>query len=170
MEKEKQASKYRFLWRFLFKTGVLIAVLYLVLTYVFELKRVTGNEMSPFVRDGDLCIFYKLDDVSAGDIVVYHTEEGVKKVGRIVAVGGQTVDFPEDGGYTVDEYTPSEQITYETWSAENSSVVYPLKLEEKEVFILNDFRSLTDDSREFGAIPEDRIDGKLLMLFRRRNF
>ena len=124
--------------------------------------------MFPFVKDGDLCIVYKLDEYTTGDVVAYKNKNGKTKIGRIVAVGGQEVNFPKDGGYTVDGYQPAEEITYQTFGADG--VKYPTEVGKNEFFVMNDFRSDTDDSRQSGSIKESRICGKLLFLIRRRGF
>lgn len=154
--------------KLLIKIAVLVIIVVIVLTWILGLHRMTGNNMFPFVKDGDLCIVYKLDDYTTGDVVLYRNDEGKMKLGRIVAVGGQSVDFPKDGGYTVDGYQPSEEITYQTFGADG--VKYPIDVGEDEAFIMNDFRSDTDDSRQFGCVKKSDIDGKLLFLIRRRGF
>ena len=154
--------------KLLIKIAVLVIIVVIVLTWILGLHRMTGNNMFPFVKDGDLCIVYKLDDYTTGDVVLYRNNEGKMKLGRIVAVGGQSVDFPKDGGYTVDGYQPSEEITYQTFGADG--VKYPIDVGDDEVFIMNDFRSDTDDSRQFGSIKKSDIKGKLLFLIRRRGF
>lgn len=154
--------------KLLIKIAVLTIIVVIVLTWILGLHRMTGNNMFPFVKDGDLCIAYKLDDYTTGDVVLYRNDEGKMKLGRIVAVGGQSVDFPKDGGYTVDGYQPSEEITYQTFGT--NGVKYPIDVGNDEVFIMNDFRSDTDDSRQFGGVKKSDIDGKLLFLIRRRGF
>ena len=154
-EKEKKqvrkTTSYRFLTRFLLKTVILLAALIILLTVVFGIFRMSGNTMSPFVRDGDLCIFYRLDKIYLNDVVLYVDDNGNKKVGRVVASGGQTVDFPKNGGYQVNDYEPTEENPYKTYVAEKGNIKYPLKLKDNEYFILNDFRKITTDSRELGA-------------------
>lgn len=154
--------------KLLIKIAVLVIIVVIVLTWILGLHRMTGNNMFPFVKDGDLCIVYKLDDYTTGDVVLYRNDEGKMKLGRIVAVGGQSVDFPKDGGYAVDGYQPSEEITYQTFGADG--VKYPIDVDDDEAFIMNDFRSDTDDSRQFGGVKKSDIDGKLLFLIRRRGF
>lgn len=165
---DKKKKKLGPLAKLLIKITVLTIIVVIVLTWILGLHRMTGNNMFPFVKDGDLCIAYKLDDYTTGDVVLYRNDEGKMKLGRIVAVGGQSVDFPKDGGYTVDGYQPSEEITYQTFGADG--VKYPIDVGEDEVFIMNDFRSDTDDSRQFGCVKKSDIDGKLLFLIRRRGF
>lgn len=168
--KEKKTGKYRFLFRFCIKTIVLVLLLFILLTFVFQIFRMTGNNMSPYVRDGDLCIFYRLDQIYLNDVVLYEDENGKKRVGRVVGSGGQTVSFADEGGYLIDDYQPIEENPYETYAAKKGTVKYPLQLKEDEYFILNDFRELTTDSREQGAIQKSQIKGKLIFLMRRRNF
>lgn len=154
--------------KLLIKIAILTIIVVIVLTWILGLHRMTGNNMFPFVKDGDLCIVYKLDDYTTGDVVLYRNDEGKMKLGRITAVGGQSVDFPQEGGYTVDGYQPSEEITYQTFGADG--VKYPIDVGDDEVFIMNDFRSDTDDSRQSGGVKKSDIDGKLLFLIRRRGF
>lgn len=168
--KGKKARKYRFLFRFIQKTIVLVLSLFVLLTFVFQIFRMTGNNMSPYVRDGDLCIFYRLDQIYLNDVVLYEDEDGKKRVGRIIASGGQVVEFAEEGGFKVDDYQPTEENPYKTYKAEKGNVKYPLQLKEDEYFILNDFRQITTDSRELGGIKKSQIKGKLLFLMRRRSF
>ncbi len=156
--------------RFLLKTVMILLTLFLAFGVLLQVKRAEGNEMSPFVRDGDLCLFLRQAEPSVGDVVLYRTEEGQLKIGRVAAAGGQEVDFYENGGFTVDGYEPSEEIPYETWRDEASDVEYPLQLEENQLFLMNDFRSLQSDSRSFGPVNTEDIEGTLLFLLRRRGF
>lgn len=126
--------------------------------------------MFPSVRDGDLCVFYKLGDCYTNDVVLYKDDAGDLKVGRVVACPGQKVNFLENGGYEVDGGQSIDEIPYETYAGANSQVVYPLDLSDEQYFILNDFRSDTNDSRTYGAVEKERICGKLLFLMRRRGF
>lgn len=165
---KKKNKRIHPLVKLLIKMAVLGIIVFIVLTYVLGFYRMTGNNMFPFVKDGDLCIVYKLEEYTTGDVVAYRDDEGKTKIGRIVAVGGQSVDFPKEGGYTVDGYQPAEEITYQTFGADG--VKYPVEIGENEFFIMNDFRSDTDDSRQIGIIKESDIHGKLLFLIRRRGF
>lgn len=139
-----------------------------VLTWVLGFHRMSGNYMFPSIKDGDLCITYKLEKYVTGDVVAYYDCNGLLKIGRIIAVEGQEVNFPKEGGYTVDNYQPTEEITYQTFGVDG--IKYPMRVGENEFFIMNDFRSDKNDSRKNGAIKESRICGKLIFLLRRRGF
>lgn len=168
-EKNKK-SKFSFLYRFLLKIGVLVLVVFLILTYVLGLYRMNGNDMYPSVRDGDLCIYYRLDDCYSDDVVFYKDDNGNLHIGRIIAIEGQTIDFPENGGFLINGYQPAEKITYQTFADEEAEIGYPITVKEDEYFIMNDYRSETNDSRKMGVIRKDQIKGKLIFLLRRRGF
>ncbi|MCQ2501939.1 MAG: signal peptidase I, partial [Lachnospiraceae bacterium] len=164
----KQSGSRLPLTDFMVKTICLLVMGISLFTLIFNIHRMTGNTMSPFVRDGDLCIFLRVGTPESGDVVIYEGPDGETCVGRIVATEGQTVDFPENGGFTVDGYPPVEEIPYETYLPEEDAFSFPITLEAKERFILNDFRALTDDGRSRGPLAVSRIKGKMLFLLRRR--
>ena len=169
-KKKKKRMKYGFLIEFLLKLAGIAVISFAVLTYVAFPVRIKGNAMFPATQDGDLGIFYKLDPYSIGDVVLYEDPDGNRRVGRIAASAGQEVDFPDGGGYLVNGYSPSEKVTYPTYAAEDSKVKFPLKVGDGEYFLLNDFRSDSEDGRKFGAVPKTAIEGKLIFILRRRDF
>lgn len=160
-------KRYKFLFRFLGKLLGIALFFTLLLTFIVTPHRMTGTSMFPAVRDGDLGLFYKPGDAYLKDVVLYEAE-GRLHVGRVIAYEGQTVDFLEGGSYTVDGYTPFEDVPYETAGTEDGE--YPVTVPEGSVFVLNDYRPDVTDSRTYGVISQDRIEGKLLFLLRRRNF
>lgn len=163
-------AKYSFLIRFAVKTCAAACIAAAVFIWVVAVCRMDGNAMFPSVRDGDLCVFYRLDACYVNDVVLYEDGAGELMIGRIAAVGGQTIDFPDAGGYEVNGYQSAGEIPYETYAAEESAVVYPLTLDEDSYFILNDFRSDVSDSRWSGPVSKAQIKGRLLFLLRRRGF
>lgn len=162
-------SNKRAIGRLILKILSVIGIVTVTLMFVLALYRMDGNSMFPSVRDGDLAVFCRLQDCYSNDIVLYKSN-GTKRVGRVIAVPGQTVDFLKEGGYEVDGNFLYDEVPYETYQEPDSSVEYPITLGDGEYFILNDFRSDADDSRVFGAVNKDDIIGKALYLFRRRGF
>lgn len=161
-------KKWKFLFLFVLKLICLALVFFLVTKWVLTPVRVTGNGMYPGLRDGDLVLIWRLDEPYSGDIVAYETKSGLR-MGRVVATGGQVVQFGPEGGYLVDGYAPMEEIPYPTFGTD-SGRAYPLTVSEGSVFVLNDYRSDTTDSREYGEVPASSVMGKVLFLFRRRGF
>lgn len=161
-------QKYKFIIRFFAKILIITGISLIMFTFVVAVHRTVGNGMFPNVHDGDLGIYLKVGDVYADDVVLYEGPDKKIHIGRIRAVGGQTVEFPENGGYTVDGYAPYEDIMYGTYAADGGDLEFEVPAES--FFIMNDFRSDTDDSRSFGCTESTDIKGKLMFLLRRRNF
>lgn len=165
MDKEKKIKKKKNPWiKLLIKVGVIVASAFLLFQYVGEIFVIHDNYMYPRISDGDLVVTYKLDKLYSSDIVLFEIE-GKKYLGRVVAVGGDTIDFNE-AGYTVNGLNPYEVIYYKTEKLGNTE--YPYTLKEDEVFVLCDYREQGMDSREFGVITETK--GKVVFLIRGRGF
>lgn len=148
------------------KFVVVAAVLWIGFTFVFGLYRYEGNNMYPMLKDGDLCITYKLKDYYTGDIVFFYVD-GKLHSGRIIATPGDTIDADEQGILVNGLHIP-EEIFYETDMSSAESL--PIQLDDKQFYILNDYRSDLKDSRYFGIIEKNNFKGKLIFLFRRRGF
>lgn len=155
--------------KFVLKLLFLAAACYALLTYVLGAYVVHSNDMFPTVRDGDLVITYKLQDMLYGDVIVYR-HGGKILLGRIVAQTGDVIDMDEEGHYTINGNVPYETVYYETKSPEDSPVDYPYTVKEGELFVLNDMRESMKDSREFGAIREEDAEGSLALQLRRRGW
>lgn len=151
----------------LIKLAAIAVTLYLTLTFIFGIYRMNGNEMYPAVRDGDLCITYRLDDYYSGDIIAYHSDSGIR-FARIVARAGDTVDADENG-LLINSVHPMEEIFYPT-DMESTQVDLPCRVAPGQVFVLNDFRSDLSDSRRYGTIGTDELLGKIILILRRRGF
>jgi signal peptidase I len=60
-----------------------------------------------------------------------------------------------------------EEIFYET-EPQNGDVTYPYTVEADSYFILCDYRTVGTDSRSYGAVARNELDGKIITLLRRR--
>ncbi len=167
MPKRRRKSTGRLALDLLIKVLLICAIGAALLHYVLGIHVNHDNNMYPAIRDGDLCITYKLDRYIAEEAVAYRLN-GVYRLGRIVALEGDVVDIT-DTGLSINGNTVSEQVVYAT-TDEGAEITFPYIVEQGCVFILNDFRSDVQDSRSFGAIPIENLDGKLVLMLRRRGF
>lgn len=132
--------------------------------------------MFPNVKDGDAVITFKLEPIVKNDVVLYtiENEDGTKekRLGRVVAQEGDIVNFTSDGELLVNNSIVTEEIFYATVPSEYSDISFPYTVPEGMTFVLNDYRSDTSvtDSRVFGAVDNDDLNGKVWILFRRRGF
>lgn len=157
------------LLRFLIKLGLVGAILAGVFTFVLGLHICRGNAMYPFIMDGDLLVTYKLDPYRVGDAVVYASPlTGETAVSRIVAAGASAVNITDQGELLVNGSIPDERVFYFTRKIEGSEVGFPYYMTGDGFFLLDDYRTVGKDSRLFGEVPEDRLRGKVVYVFRRR--
>ena len=68
---------------------------------------------------------------------------------------------------SVNDYGISENAVYPT-SPEGSAISYPYQVPENCVFVLNDFRSDLSDSRTYGGIPLEDVEGAVVFTMRMR--
>ncbi len=150
--------------RWLIVARGLVVLFFLVRFLVAEPVRTSGDSMSPTLHDGDALVIQKVSywfsDPAIGEIVVAtapDTRESVVK--RVVAVGGDSIGI-EDGvlvrnGVAVDEpYANHHEMDGYFWG--------PVEVPEGHVFLLGDNRLESHDSRNYGPVPVDAIDGKYL--------
>ena len=90
--------------RLFVRAAVFLLVLYLVFTRVLFLGRVTGMEMYPSLKDGDLALGYRLErEYRTGDVIVYEAG-GALHFGRVAVKEEEKTD----------EETLSVQQDYQT--------------------------------------------------------
>ena len=170
-KKKKKTKKQKLiasLLRFIIKLAVLALTAYILLTFVVGVFVNHSNDMYPSVRDGDLVITLRVKNSVYGDVVAY-TVNGTRHFGRVVAMGGDEVYIDEEGRFTVNGYSQVETIYYETKPA-GGGVTFPYTVGEGELFILNDLRDNVTDSRTFGSIPAQNVEGSIVLSLRRRGF
>jgi signal peptidase I len=153
--------------KFLLKLCLVLLAIWVAFTYVFGIRQVSGENMYPRLRDGDLILYYRLEQDYQEDDVVAFDIDGYHRVGRIVAQGGDVVDLNTDGQLVVNGNVRQEEVFYATEPLVGG-VSFPYTVEEGSYFVLCDFRTASVDSRSYGTIPQSDLAGKVITLLRRR--
>jgi signal peptidase I len=143
--------------------ALIIGALVVIRLAVAEPFRIPSDSMKPTLRSGDHVLVDKLayDDgmPRRGDLAVFEAPgTGEIMLKRVVAVGGDTVGL-EDGVLVVNG-RPQREAYVEDPDAVDSVYFGPVRVAPGSVFVLGDNRGNSDDSREFGAVPADRIIGE----------
>jgi signal peptidase I len=84
-----------------------------------------------------------------------------------VAQGGDVVEVNTDGQLLVNGNVQQEEIFYPT-EPQEGDVTYPCTVEEGSYFVLCDYRTVSFDSRTYGTIPQEDLDGKVITILRRQ--
>lgn len=152
---------------FFMRLAFLVVLLWILFGMVFGLAVMRDDDMSPRISAGDLMLFYRLEDTLRAEDVIIFEKEGRQYTGRIVAVGGDTVEVTEDARLMINgSYVAGSNIYYSTPRYE-SEVAYPVTLGEGQVFVLCDYREGARDSRYFGPVEKTEIQGKVITVIRR---
>jgi signal peptidase I len=160
--KQKEA-----VFKFLAKLGLILLAIWAIFSFVFGIRQVSGEAMYPRLRDGDLILYYRLEqDYQIGDAVTFRLN-GNTYCARIVAQGGDVVEMNEDGQLLVNGNIQEEEIFYPTEAIKND-ILYPYTVEADSYFVLCDYRTAGVDSRTYGTIPQSTLDGKIITVLRRR--
>lgn len=145
---------------------LLLLVGWLLATQVFLFTQVKGNSMFPALKDGDLAIGFRLQQVyQKGDVVLYELD-GQLRTGRVAARAGDFVTIQEDGTLLVNGTIQTGEILYPTYPKE--TLTYPYQVPEDSLFILGDYRTQSEDSRDFGPVPLENVKAKVITILRRR--
>lgn len=150
----------------LLRVLVLLMAGWVLLNQVFIITQASGNGMFPAVKDGDLVIGFRLQQEYAKNDVIVYTVDSETRIGRIVARQTDVVTLDEGGTLLVNGTAQGGEILYPTYAKEG--LTYPYTVPEGHVFVLGDYRTQTEDSRDFGPIPMKQVDGKVITILRRR--
>lgn len=148
------------------KTVLMAMAALIVFTQVFLLTQSVGMGMFPAIEDGDLVLVYRLQrEYEKGDVVAYDVG-GETHLGRILARGTDVVMMDDSGTLQINGTSQGGEIMYPTYPRPGTE--YPFRVPENTLYLLGDYRTQTEDSRDFGPIPMDDIQGKVITIVRRR--
>lgn len=147
--------------------AVVLAVTWLIITFVGQRTQVNGSSMEPTLSDHDNLIVdkisYRFKDPERFDIIVFpfQYEEDVYYIKRIIGMPGETVFIDLDGTIYIDGEVLQESYGREVMLSPGRAGE-PITLGEDEYFVLGDNRNNSSDSRDpsVGNIHRDRIVGK----------
>jgi signal peptidase I len=140
---------YRWIWP-LEKIALFLVAVSIILVFVFSIHLANGSSMYPSISDGELCLFFRLETPQREDIVSYKYNQKLR-MGRVVAIAGDKVSV-DHGKLYVNGY--EKESFYEV-----SGHVAEHVVSSQCVFIVNDYRADQNDSRKFGDMAIDAIEG-----------
>lgn len=121
----------------------------------------------PAVKDGDLLIGYRLQGTYAKNDVVLYEQDGKLRVGRVLGRENDLIALDDSGTLIVNGSAQSGEILYPTYAKD--TLEYPYTVPADSVFILGDYRTQSEDSRDFGPVALTDVKAKVITLLRRRS-
>ncbi len=140
-----------------------ISISLFIILFVYQPVKVEGGSMEPGLQDQERIFInklaYRLEDIHRGDIVVFRYPRDPRKsfIKRVVGLPGDRVRVLDGHVYLNGRFTPEPYVPEEYLDARS----YPeFKVPEDSYYVLGDHRSMSNDSRDFGAVPRPNIYGK----------
>lgn len=160
--KIEKVQKRREWKRFLVECVVVVAAVYIIFHYCIGLAFVSGHSMEPSLKDGELVVFYRLDQAyQPGDIVIIHRSDNIEYIKRVVAEPGDTVELSEEGALLVNGEEEEGLAGMGKTLPVQDGVEFPYAVPENCYFVLGDNRENSLDSRSFGVVKEEEITGRV---------
>jgi signal peptidase I len=152
--------------------GAFALVFGFVRPFVVEAFYIPSGSMIPTLEVGDRVLvnkfIYRFEEPERGDVVVFESvepnEDGSRDdlIKRVVAVGGDEVAV-RDGTLFINGEPQDEP--YVNGEFPDASFFGPTVIPEGHVFAMGDNRSNSRDSRFFGPVPVENIEGEAFVVF-----
>ena len=139
-----------------------------IITILYQPVRVEGTSMQPGLSDQDRLFidkfFFHFEKINRGDVVVFHYPRDPEKsyIKRVIALPGDTIVIHQGrvlvNGLPVDEpYVPRRY--------QDTRSMGEMVIPEGQYFVMGDHRSISSDSRDFGAVDRGLIYGKAEFIY-----
>jgi signal peptidase I len=161
----EEATNWKRFFLDVIETLVLAVVLFVGINTVSARVRVDGFSMRPTLEDGEFVLVSKMSytfgEFDHGDIIVFHfplnpEEELVK---RIIGLPGDHVLVKDSRLYL------NGQPLNETYIAQAPLYSGEWTVTEGHLFVLGDNRNNSNDSKDWGLLPQENVVGKAVLIY-----
>lgn len=162
------------MWFFNSTQILVIALGFFVMVYLFvaSFSVIDGPSMLPNFETGDLTIYEKITTtwgtLHRGDVIVFLHSDGKDFIKRVIGLPGDTI-LIQDGKVHVNDIAIKEDYL----SDDNKYVLggtiiqerIPVRVPAGNYAVFGDNRKVSLDSRNIGFISQDKIKGKVWVVF-----
>lgn len=152
IETEEKPNVMRELLGMLVYVGIVLAITFLIITFVGQRTHVSGESMENTLDDGDQLIVdkltYRFHDPERFDIIVFpfRYKDNTYYIKRIIGLPGETVQIV-DGEIYINGEVLEESYGREVMQ-DAGLAAEPITLGDDEYFVLGDNRNYSSDSRD----------------------
>lgn len=142
-----------------------VALTVILVFLLFPVEKIDGNNLSPELDNGDICLCMKQPRYAKGDLVIFAYGD-FTLVKRVIANEADYVDFDHDGKVKVNSKYIDEDYIIDDTNGEFEDI-YPAQVPDSSYFVLSDNRRIMSDSRaaEIGFVKHENMIGKVILRF-----
>lgn len=143
---------------------IVAATLVAVRAFVATPIAVSGDSMDPTVGAGDVALVSRLahtvDALRRGDLVVFRDPEGTLSLKRVVGLPGDRLMMLDSVLLVNDRPVDERYVDHATI---DGTYLGRIVVPAGHVYVMGDNRARSIDSREYGAIDDESIVGRVLL-------
>ncbi|MCF7834176.1 MAG: signal peptidase I [Candidatus Pacebacteria bacterium] len=165
----KEEDKKQSFWELVRFLALAIIIVAPIRMYVAQPFVVSGSSMSPTFSTGDYLIVdeisYRISDPERYDVAVFKYPNDIEKffIKRIIGMPNEIVEIKGNTVTIFNKENPEGfeiEQPYVKWEG-NNNIHFELK--DNEYFVMGDNRSASSDSRYWGAVSRDLMEGRALV-------
>jgi signal peptidase I len=160
---ETKSEKKDMSWTSFF---IILVLIVLFRIFILEPHNVSGSSMDETFKNKDYVIVdkisYRFINPKKGDVVVFdppaEANNSSRFIKRIIATEGETIEVKDSETYI------NNEVVNENFVIHKSNKVSPyILLKDNQYFVMGDNRFASFDSRYWGPITKDHIQGRVLL-------
>src|ERR1700682_5404257 len=140
-----------------------LAISCFIIIFLYQPVKVEGTSMMPSLEDQERIFVnkfvYRLEPIQRGDIIVFRYPRDPSKsfIKRVIGLAGDHIEI--DAGRVFVNGKPADE-DYVPRAYEDERSYAEIIVPPDSYFVLGDHRSLSNDSRDFGAVGQSYIYGQ----------
>ncbi|BDR58648.1 signal peptidase I [Xylocopilactobacillus apicola] len=181
---KKQSNKTERLLYYIqlaFVSLINIVLVLVIFTFFFRNSIVDGDSMRPTFSDKDQNILRKFGKVKRFDIIVFNPPDGYAGINsrdhfikRVVGMPGDEISFKNNNLYIngkkyeetfLNDIDGQKNLTFDFKMEDLSATNHTKRVPPDSYFVMGDNRAHSSDSRYFGFVKKERINGIVFFRF-----
>jgi signal peptidase I len=174
VEKRRRGNRWILEWVIVLVVALGLAVV--LRTFVIQTYSIPSVSMVPTLKVGDRILVdklsYHLHPVHRGDVIVFATPPKelpilmVKDlVKRVIGLPGETISSGPHAEVLINGKAIAQPWLTASARADPGPAIRTQKIPQGDIFVMGDNRGLSDDSRDYGPVPESLIVGRAVFGF-----